>query len=96
MSLEQNEEMSYDEFESEEIINNEENDFENLWEDINPNESISQIYNIENTESESETIAEVGSSVWLYFNKSPSHAPGYNVCKKCSNKYKLTTSVSSL
>ena len=38
----------------------------------------------------------LGSTVWLYFDKNPSYAPGYNVCKKCSRRYKTTTGVSSL
>ena len=38
----------------------------------------------------------LGSTVWLYFDKNPSYAPGYNVCKKCSHRYKTTTGVSSL
>jgi len=63
------------------------------WEDIiTPDESISQISQIS---SETSTL-EAGSSVWLYFDKNPSHTPGYNVCKKCSTKYKLTTSVTIL
>jgi len=36
------------------------------------------------------------SSVWIYFDKNPALAPGYNVCKKCSKKYQLSTSVTSL
>ena len=36
------------------------------------------------------------SSVWLYFDKSPAHAPDYNVCKKCSKQYMQATSVTVL
>ena len=31
-----------------------------------------------------------------YFDKNPNDALGYNVCKKCSKKFKITTSVSIL
>ena len=34
--------------------------------------------------------------MWLYFDKSPSNAPGFNVCKRCSKKFKVTTSSSVL
>jgi len=37
-----------------------------------------------------------GSSVWLYFDKNPDHAPDHNVCKNCSKKYKPSTSVTTL
>src|SRR3954454_15428987 len=37
-----------------------------------------------------------GSTVWLYFDKSPSYATGFNVCKRCSKRFKVTTSVSTL
>jgi len=38
----------------------------------------------------------LGSAIWLYFDKNPSYALGYNVCKKCSHRYKTTTGVSTL
>ena len=60
-------------------------------ESINPNESVSQISQI--TSDISETS---GSTVWIYFDKNPSYAQGFNVCKKCSNKYSITTSVTTL
>ncbi|GES85576.1 zinc finger BED domain-containing protein RICESLEEPER 2-like [Rhizophagus clarus] len=67
-------------------FNNQEWDY-----DINPNESISQIF------QGSETSSLVGAStVWLYFDKNPPSAPGFNVCKRCSFKYKSTTSVTTL
>ena len=36
------------------------------------------------------------SSVWKHFDKNPSNLPGYNVCRKCSTKYKVLTGVSTL
>ena len=36
------------------------------------------------------------SLVWEHFDKNPAHALGYNVCKKCTIKYKLTTGISTL
>jgi hypothetical protein len=80
------------------IIGDEELDFEYTdldnreWEDdINPNESVSQI----SQDSGASSLIS-GSSVWLYFDKNPSYALGFNVCKKCSTKYKLSTSVTTL
>src|SRR5271170_2658984 len=78
------------------------------WEDdIHPNESISQVSRI--SAETSSTVSQVSpetssistlisgsSSVWLYFDKNPSYAQGFNVCKKCSFKYKITTSVTTL
>lgn len=62
------------------------------WEDdINPNESVSQI----SQDSESSSLIS-GSSVWLYFDKNPTYAQGFNVCKRCATRYKLSTSVSTL
>jgi len=34
--------------------------------------------------------------VWEYFNRNPLNLPGYNVCKKYSTKYKVSTGVSTL
>jgi BED zinc finger len=34
--------------------------------------------------------------VWLYFDKIPPHALGYNVCKKCNKKFSITTGVTTL
>ncbi|GBC10039.1 hypothetical protein RclHR1_00930017 [Rhizophagus clarus] len=66
------------------------------WEDtINPNESVSQVLN-KNSEVDSEASTLSGSSVWLFFDKNPDSAPGYNVCKECSAKYKLSSSVTTL
>jgi BED zinc finger. len=55
-------------------------------------ESVSQISGT----STSTDLSGSGSSVWIYFDKNPAHAPGFSVCKNCSKKYKLTTSVTSL
>ncbi|GBB93663.1 hypothetical protein RclHR1_22090001 [Rhizophagus clarus] len=66
------------------------------WEDtINPDESVSQVLN-KNSEVDSEASTLSGSSVWLFFDKNPDSAPGYNVCKECSAKYKLSSSVTTL
>ena len=71
---------------------------EGEWvDDIIPDESISQVTRdteLTNSEISASTIA--GSTVWLYFDKNPSHASGYNVCKKCNKKFKATTSVTTL
>ncbi|GBC01088.1 hypothetical protein RclHR1_40610001, partial [Rhizophagus clarus] len=82
-----------DEYNLEYFNNREYINFDNQeWDyDINPNESISQIF------QGSETSSLVGAStVWLYFDKNPPSAPGFNVCKRCSFKYKSTTSVTTL
>ena len=64
----------------------------NLDEEISPSESASQISGA----SASTASSNITSSVWLYFDKNPAHTPGYNVCKRCSKKYQLSTSVTSL
>jgi hypothetical protein len=46
--------------------------------------------------SETTASSNSSSSVWLYFDKSPDHAPDYNVCKKCSKQYMQATSVTVL
>ena len=61
---------------------------------VYPDESASQVFH-DNSEVDSETSA-VNSTVWLYFDKNPPYAQGFNVCKMCSSKYKITTSVTSL
>ena len=67
---------------------------EGEWvDDIIPDESVSQITC--DTELNSE-INTSGSTVWLYFEKNPSYALGYNVCKKCSKKFRITTGVITL
>ncbi|SRR6266542_5942931 len=35
-------------------------------------------------------------SVWEHFNRNPSNLSEYNVCRKCSTKYKVSTDVSTL
>ena len=32
----------------------------------------------------------------MYFDKNPPYASGYNICKKCNKKFKVTTGVSTL
>jgi hypothetical protein len=62
------------------------------WVDeISPNESVSQISR--GSEASSLTL---GSTVWSYFERNPSYAQGFNVCKRCSTKYRLSTSVTTL
>ncbi|GES84135.1 zinc finger BED domain-containing protein RICESLEEPER 2-like [Rhizophagus clarus] len=90
---------------SDRILSGEEVDFNQLeyitvpeeeWEDtINPDESVSQVLN-KNSEVDSEASTLSGSSIWLFFDKNPDSAPGYNVCKECSAKYKLSSSVTTL
>jgi hypothetical protein len=94
---------------SEKTISDEELDLdqpiepEEEWEDIRPEESVSQVVNNTNSEvdagSETSTFSTSnfkGSSVWLYFDKSPSYASGHNVCKRCSKRFKVSTSVTVL
>src|SRR5215207_6586219 len=85
------------------LENTENPENEEEWEEVRPEESVSQI--IRNTDSEanagseisvSDTSAAVGSTVWLYFERNPSYASGYNVCKRCSKKFKVSTSVTTL
>jgi hypothetical protein len=90
--------LSDEEFNPEQEEEPEEYDSEE-WEDvIDPDESVSQV---SHTRTTSETGASdipdtLESAVWLHFDKNPPSAPGYNVCKICKNKYKVTTSVSTL
>ena len=70
---------------------------EGEWvDDIIPDESVSQVAG--DNELNSEIIASdiSGSTVWLYFDKSPLYALGYNICKKCNKKFKVTTGVTTL
>ena len=78
---------------SDEEIYFEDANFDKEWEDIiNPDESVSQI-----SQASSETSSLIaGNSVWNHFDKNPPHARGFNVCKKCLCRYKLSTSVSTL
>jgi hypothetical protein len=69
-------------------------EFNEDWEDviaINPDDSASQIFRLD-----SEASSTTGSSVWAYYDKNPPGAQGFNVCKKCSSRYKLSTSVTTL
>ena len=58
---------------------------------INPDKSVSQVSRLN---SEASSIS--GSSVWTYFDKNPADAQGFNVCKRCSTKYKSSTSITIL
>ena len=67
------------------------------WEDaLDPDELASQLSHVTLIGSDTDALDITGSAVWQHFDKNPSYAPGYNVCKTYSNKYKITTSVSSL
>ncbi|CAH1767388.1 64_t:CDS:1, partial [Entrophospora sp. SA101] len=57
-------------------------DFDN----INPDESISQVFGDEQSETDvtSSSVSRT-SAVWEYFDRNPSYALGYNVCKMCSH-----------
>lgn len=77
--------LSDDEFNPNQLVDISE-DEEDEW------ESVSQVSGA----STSTALSEGSSSVWMYFDRDPVDAPGYNVCKNCSKKYKLSTSVSSL
>lgn len=77
---------------------------EEEWEDeVRPDESVSQVIN--NTDSEANAGSEMstsdtsnfqGSTVWLYFDRNPIYASGHNVCKRCSKRFKVSTSVTVL
>jgi len=58
---------------------------------INSNKSVNQVFQLN-----SEALSISGSSVWTYFDKNPADAQGFNVCKKCSTKYKSSTSITIL
>ena len=34
--------------------------------------------------------------MWEYFDRNPSNLSGYNVCRKCLTKYKVSTDISTL
>src|SRR5271170_282592 len=59
-------------------------------------DSVSQIEGFSETSPSMALADSISSSVWIYFEKSPTHAPDYNICKKCSKQYKLLTSMTSL
>jgi len=44
----------------------------------------------------SSTSSLTSNPLWKYYNRNPSDAQGYNVCKNCSIKYKITTGTSTL
>lgn len=98
--------LSGEEYDSDQLGDTENLESEEVWEDVRPEESASQI--TRNTDSDVNTGSEMdtsdiidastitGSAVWLYFDKNPSYATGYNVCRKCSKKYNVSTSVTTL
>jgi hypothetical protein len=63
---------------------------------INPDESISHVFTDVQSEITDASTSSKESTVWKYFYKRPHFAPGHNVCKTCSTKYELTTSVTTL
>ena len=67
----------------------------NLNEEISPSESASQVSGASSTTSTAPSN-NTSSTVWLYFDKNPAYTSGYNVCKSCSKKYQLSSSVSTL
>jgi hypothetical protein len=78
---------------------------EDEWEDVIPDEFASQVTRntvsetITSTSNESDSTiigSPVGSTVWMYFDKNPSYASGYNVCKKCAKRFRMITSVTTL
>ena len=84
--------ISDDEFDPNKLVDireDEDEDEDDEW------ESVSQILRASTSTSLSEQSKNV-SSVWIYFDKNPVDAPGYNVCKSCSKKYQSSTSVTVL
>ena len=74
-------------------------EFDEEWEDVlDPDESASQLsrMNIGSDTDTSDITTTLGSAVWQHFDKNPSYVPGYNICKICFNRYRITTSVSTL
>ncbi|GBC27415.1 zinc finger BED domain-containing protein RICESLEEPER 2-like [Rhizophagus irregularis DAOM 181602=DAOM 197198] len=74
-------------------------EFDEEWEDVlDLDETASQLscMNIGSDTDASDITTTLGSAVWQYFDKNPSYAPGYNICKICSNRYRITTSISTL
>jgi hypothetical protein len=95
------EEEAFD-YQEEETFDYQEEEMCDLYEDfdINPYESISNVFTdvrseITDTNTDVSTSSRE-STVWRYFHKRPSDAPGHNVCKTCLAKYETTTSVSTL
>ncbi len=75
------------------------NDDNDIWDDIdNIDENNMDIDNIDsmNNTKPDEFNNNQSSSVWAHFNKNLPDALGYNVCKRCPKKYRLSTEVSSL
>lgn len=83
---------------SDEEFNSNEPEPEEEWaNEILPDESASQLNcdtELENSEISSSAIS--GSTVWIFFDKNPSYAPGYNVCKTCNKRFKMTTGTTTL
>ena len=65
-------------------------DWENII--INPDESASQVSQL-NSEISSLNLE---NSTWNYYNRNPPDAQGFNICKICSMKYSITTSITTL
>ena len=75
--------------------------FDDINHYIHPDESISQIFSdvqgiADVDDSTALSNVSIKSTVWEHFDRNPSYAQGFNVCKLCSTKYKTTTGVSTL
>src|SRR5947208_5012018 len=77
---------------SERTMSDEESDSnKSVDDDADEWDSVSQVSGASKT-----STTYFSSSVWIYFDKNPAYAPGYNVCKICSKKYSPSTSVTVL
>ncbi|CAG8492792.1 10016_t:CDS:2 [Funneliformis mosseae] len=87
--------LSSDKFNPNQLEDNEDEWIIN-FDEINPDKSTSNISETSQASDSEINISLESSSMWLYFNKNPADVFGYNVCKICSKKYQISTSVSSL
>ena len=74
-------------------------EFDEEQEDVlDPDELVSQLscMNIGSDTGASDLTTTLGSAIWQHFDKNPSYAPDYNICKICSNRYRIIMSVSTL
>jgi len=85
-------------FNSQEINEFYQEDFINVNFDHSTSQTFDTQSEITDTNSSvtSSTSSLPSSLVWEHFDKNPPHASGYNVCKTCSIKYKLSTGISTL
>ena len=67
------------------------------WDSVSQDRDADELDSVSQVSGASETsTTDFSSSVWIYFDKNPVDAPGYNVCKSCSKKYQSSTSVTVL